>query len=352
MKPSVTQALEREERYIVIKRKHLEEEQERGLRMMLGLNGIKLIDAVVVEADWPEYEPVWKMIEDRVAGRPASDTAGDALREGLWRTIDSAPQTGETILAICASAYTPTAFDTWWQDGWTHYSRPEDKWHGGVGKWFPTHWMPREAYIAALSQPSPDEGACRCDACGQANPVWFAPSPLWNLVVGGPDATDDPGGIVCPICFIEKAEAAGIMPSDGAWLLTNEAPSPGEGAHDKIATSICQTVAEIPDRSSPDDQPDMMLVTADELHTIVTCALENDAELNPVPSPDDSLGRLREALEPFAAVLDEYDPPDEDDATPATLVVGSVTDYSLDLGDFRAAREALALSNSKGSRGE
>jgi hypothetical protein len=143
-----------------------------------------------------------------------------------WLPIDSAPQTGETILAICASAYTPTAFDTWWADGWTHYSRPDDKWHGGVGKWFPTHWMPREAYIAALSQPSPDEETCRCDDCGRANPVWFAPSPLWNLVVGGPDATDDPGGIVCPICFIEKAEAAGIMPSDGAWLLTNEAPSP------------------------------------------------------------------------------------------------------------------------------
>lgn len=68
-----------------------------------------------------------------------------------WRTIDSAPTDGQTILAICASAYTPTAFDTWWQDGWTHYSRPDDKWHGGVGKWFPTHWMPREVYLAALT---------------------------------------------------------------------------------------------------------------------------------------------------------------------------------------------------------
>lgn len=51
--------------------------------------------------------------------------------------------------------------------------------------------------------------------------------------------------------------------------------------HDRIATSICQTVAEIPDRSSPDDQPDMMLVTADELITIVLCALENEAEIEP-----------------------------------------------------------------------
>lgn len=49
---------------------------------------------------------------------------------------------------------------------------------------------------------------------------------------------------------------------------------------------------------------------------------------------------LRRALEPFAEVLDEYDPDDEHDETPATLVVGSVTDYSLTLGDLRRARAA------------
>lgn len=51
--------------------------------------------------------------------------------------------------------------------------------------------------------------------------------------------------------------------------------------------------------------------------------------------------KLREALEPFAEVLDDYDPDDEDDAMPATVTMGSVTDYSLTLGDFRAARAAL-----------
>ena len=50
---------------------------------------------------------------------------------------------------------------------------------------------------------------------------------------------------------------------------------------------------------------------------------------------------LRSALEPFSIILDEYDPDDEDDETPATLVVGSVTDYSLTLGDLRRARVAL-----------
>lgn len=65
-------------------------------------------------------------------------------------------------------------------------------------------------------------GDRKCDACHRANPVWFAPSPLWNLVIGGPEATDDPGGVLCPICFIEKAEAAGVMPATGAWLVTKE----------------------------------------------------------------------------------------------------------------------------------
>lgn len=56
---------------------------------------------------------------------------------------------------------------------------------------------------------------------------------------------------------------------------------------ERIATSICRTVAEIPDRSSPDDWPEAMLVTADELNTIVVCALENEAESQSHSLPGD-----------------------------------------------------------------
>lgn len=62
-----------------------------------------------------------------------------------------------------------------------------------------------------------------CDDCARPNPVWFAPSDLWNYVVGGPDAAEDPGGMLCPCCFIVRAEAAGVVPS--AWVLTEERPS-------------------------------------------------------------------------------------------------------------------------------
>lgn len=37
----------------------------------------------------------------------------------------------------------------------------------------------------------------------------------------------------------------------------------------EIAALIVRDVAEIPDRCSPDDQPEMMLVTSDELTAIV-----------------------------------------------------------------------------------
>ena len=63
---------QREERFIVIKRKHLNEEQEDNLRMFMARNRISTVECVVVESDWPEYETVWRMIEDRVTGRPVA----------------------------------------------------------------------------------------------------------------------------------------------------------------------------------------------------------------------------------------------------------------------------------------
>ena len=53
-----------------------------------------------------------------------------------------------------------------------------------------------------------------CQRCGGPNVVWFAPSELWNAVMGGPD------GILCPMCFIYAAEAKG---RDGAaWRIAPE----------------------------------------------------------------------------------------------------------------------------------
>ncbi|HIC1466973.1 TPA: hypothetical protein ACWZ76_004278 [Klebsiella pneumoniae] len=67
------------DRYVVIKNSHAEQaltDDERKELYRLGVkcakwrrdNGKKPFECVVVEHDWPEYEPVWKAIEQRVDG--------------------------------------------------------------------------------------------------------------------------------------------------------------------------------------------------------------------------------------------------------------------------------------------
>lgn len=48
-----------------------------------------------------------------------------------------------------------------------------------------------------------------CEDCGKPYPPWSAPNEVWNVVLGGPDANDDPGGMLCPTCFAVRAERAG-----------------------------------------------------------------------------------------------------------------------------------------------
>lgn len=66
-------SFQREERFIVIKRKHLDGNKETWLRSQLAHHDINTVECVVVESDWPEYEAVWKMIENRVSGAPAAE---------------------------------------------------------------------------------------------------------------------------------------------------------------------------------------------------------------------------------------------------------------------------------------
>ncbi len=62
----------REQRYIVIKLKLLQERASEPLRRYLKHLNVKPVECVVVEADWPEYETVWQMIEARVTGAPVT----------------------------------------------------------------------------------------------------------------------------------------------------------------------------------------------------------------------------------------------------------------------------------------
>jgi hypothetical protein len=80
----------REDRYIVIKRKDLNAVPFAALHSFL--EHLRSLDSflprrefVVVESDWPECEQVWRMIEARVTGRPSDfdrlEAEAQALRE-------------------------------------------------------------------------------------------------------------------------------------------------------------------------------------------------------------------------------------------------------------------------------
>lgn len=42
-----------------------------------------------------------------------------------------------------------------------------------------------------------------CDDCKQRNPTWYAPSEIWNKLCKREE-------IICPVCFQNRADAAGI----------------------------------------------------------------------------------------------------------------------------------------------
>ena len=85
----------REVRYTVIKHNQLTESQMQYLKNCIFGEGIPTVEAVVVESDWPEYQPVWKMIEDRVSGAPVEGGKAeyDALAQSMTtnQTIDGVP---------------------------------------------------------------------------------------------------------------------------------------------------------------------------------------------------------------------------------------------------------------------
>lgn len=80
----MTEEFKREERYIVIKHSDIagfwrEDVREQFFAALERLNEhharIPQRRFLVIESDWPEFEPAWQMIEDRVAGRPSTASA-------------------------------------------------------------------------------------------------------------------------------------------------------------------------------------------------------------------------------------------------------------------------------------
>jgi hypothetical protein len=83
-----------------------------------------------------------------------------------------------------------------------------------------------EKLIQADSTPHPE---ATCEECGRENVTWFAPSKLWNKVCrANRGSTADP--MLCPVCFIKRAEAAGY--NGQTWKVAPEfydSPNCGNG---------------------------------------------------------------------------------------------------------------------------
>lgn len=92
--------LKREDRYIVFKLSDVEEHFTPGEKQQLARlaevqqvgrseAGKPPLECVVVEADWPEYEPTWKAIEARMTGaQPAPSVPDGFSREDLEAVAD------------------------------------------------------------------------------------------------------------------------------------------------------------------------------------------------------------------------------------------------------------------------
>ena len=90
----MTNEFKREERYIVFKLADVEKnffpsEISQLLRLyetqqsMRKQSGKPPLDCVVVEKDWPEYEPTWKAIEARMTGAQPAPSFADAYQGAM-----------------------------------------------------------------------------------------------------------------------------------------------------------------------------------------------------------------------------------------------------------------------------
>ena len=96
-------------------------------------------------------------------------------------------------------------------EAWAEVEFSEEKVEGLINKYRVEMGRLQEGEELTL-KPVDCDGPCA--DCGRPSPTWFAPNEVWNRVF--PERV----GIVCPTCFVVRAEAAGINPT--GWELRPE----------------------------------------------------------------------------------------------------------------------------------
>ncbi len=167
---AATPNFQREERYIVIKCKYfINGEHEAYVRKLLDEQQAVLVDCVVVESDWPEYEAVWRMIEDRMTGNALAlaPLFEEARREGML----------EAARTVYELLYPKNP-----RDDWTEHAKDRAM----LAEW-----------VANTISPTPDDGAClRCDSvpkdprsglcatCADENEAASSAAAIWEQANG------------------------------------------------------------------------------------------------------------------------------------------------------------------------
>lgn len=83
----------------------------------------------------------------------------------------------------------------------------------------------------------PADGDSRCEDCHHAYRPWFTDNVLWNQVMGGEGAMDDPGGNLCPACFMRRTEAQhGFI----VWRVVPTWRKPTSAPHSKPARGMAE----------------------------------------------------------------------------------------------------------------
>lgn len=107
----VTVPFDREERYVVIKVSKMHPHptfRAKHLSALKREHEDALVDCVVVERDWPEYEQTWAAIEARVTGRPVPQPHPEPIAwmvgSAIWWTKEQAErdskEVGEPVIAL------------------------------------------------------------------------------------------------------------------------------------------------------------------------------------------------------------------------------------------------------------
>lgn len=112
-------------------------------------------------------------------------------------------------------------------------------------------------------------------------PLYLHPLAAQPLPTGGVDEEwTDSQWCVNQIIIALESECIEVPDKAREWL-TAQARSrlsrDKGGNFNRIAGEICLAVCELPDRTSPDDWPEALLVTYDELHAIILSALASEA---------------------------------------------------------------------------